>query len=175
MSPKSLLLPLLLALALPVQAQRSERPAFLAEALAVQIEADSAELSEERDVSVYRGNVRLTRGPLTMQGDELRIQRFPEDGRIQATLSGRPATASHLTPGDEIPVEAAALRIIYTTIEEILELKGQASIRRGPDQLEGELVRYDVAGARIQADGGKDRVRIVINPPPPAADEQARP
>lgn len=142
-----------------------QRPAFLDEALAVEIEADQAELSEERDVSIYRGNVVLRRGPLVMRGDQLRVVRRPEDGRIEATLSGQPATASHQTPQDALPVIASARQIVYTTLIETLELKGEASIRRGADQLQGDTVKYDVANARIQAEGGQERVRIVINPP----------
>ena len=164
---------LLLALTVPALAQ--DRPAFLSETLAVEIEADEAELSETRDVSVYRGNVRLTRGPLTMRGEELRIQRDPDSGQIEARLIGNPATASHQTPQDELPVQASARQIVYTTIVEILELAGEARIQRGKDELQGESVRYDVANARIQADGGDERVRIVINPPAESSQDGAQP
>ena len=162
MNRKGFLL-LLLAASTAVSAQ--QRPAFLDDDLAVEIEADGAELSEERDVSVYRGNVILRRGPLTMRGDELRVVRQPSDGRIQATLSGDPATATHLTEEDDEPIVAQARRIIYTTLVETLELQGAARIRRGADELQGDAVIYDVANARIQAEGGKERVRIVITPP----------
>jgi lipopolysaccharide export system protein LptA len=175
MNPKALACGLWLAVPLflaalsaqAAQAADEKRPEFLNESLAVQIEADEAELSEERDVSIYRGHVHLVRGPLSMYGDELRIQRDAPTGRIEATLSGKPARAIHVTAQDAIPVSASALRIVYTTIDEILELNGNASIQRGADQLQGDSVRYDVANARIQADGGKDRVRIIINPPKP--------
>lgn len=152
-------------LSAPLSAQQQERPGFLSEALAVEIEADEAELSEERDVSVYRGNVRLKRGPLTMHGEQLRIQRDPSSGQIEARLSGHPATAEHQAEDDGPPVVASARQIVYTTIVEVLELAGDARITRGEDELRGDSVRYDVANARIQADGGKDRVRIIINPP----------
>ncbi len=175
MNPRALLVPLLLVLLLqPAAAQRSQnRPAFLGQDLAVQIEADEAELSELRDTSIYRGNVTLTRGPLSMRGDELKIHRDPDSGRITATLSGRPATATHRTPEDPEPVVASAQRIVYVTQVEILELAGDARIQRGADQLQGDTVRYDVGNARIQADGGKERVRIVINPPAKTGDGQA--
>ncbi len=156
-------------------AQSETRPAFMDSTLAVEIEADEAELSEARDVSVYRGNVHLRRGPLSMRGDELRIQRDPVDGRIRASLSGHPATATHQTPDDVLPVVASARQIVYTTVAEILELEGDAKIRRGSDQLQGDSVRYDVANARIQADGGKERVRIVINPPAQSAGPTPKP
>lgn len=156
---------LLMPTTLLAQPAAQNRPGFLSADLAVEIEADEAELSEARDTSIYRGNVRLTRGPLSMRGDELRIYRNPKDGRIEATLSGRPAIATHQTPDDELPVTASARRIVYTTIIEILELEGDAEIVRGADKLSGNAVRYDVSNARIEADGGRERVRIVINPP----------
>ncbi len=167
MNPRTLLLALLCALLLePALAQRPQnRPGFLGQDLAVQIEADEAELSELRNTSIYRGHVSLTRGPLSMQGDELKIHRDPDSGRITATLSGRPATATHRSAEDPEPVVASARRIVYVTQVETLELAGDARIRRGADELQGDTVRYDVANARIQADGGDERVRIVINPP----------
>ena len=163
--PRNLWIFLILSLFSCFSSMAQDRPAFLSETLAVEIEADEAELSETRDVSIYRGNVRLKRGPLTMRGDELRIKRDPDSGQIEARLSGNPATASHQTVQDALPVQASAQQIVYTTIVEILELAGNARIKRGEDELQGDSVRYDVANARIQADGGKERVRIVINPP----------
>ncbi len=171
---RSLILGALLACSPLLWSQTQQnRPGFLGEDLAVEIEADEAELSEARDTSIYRGHVKLTRGRLSMRGDELRIYRDPKDGRIQATLSGRPAVATHTTPDDSTPVTASARRIVYTTILEILELNGEAQIERGADRLNGDTVRYDVSNARIQADGGKQKVRIVINPP--AAEKPAQP
>ena len=169
-----LLVCLLLPLSLWAQ-QSQQRPAFLGQDLAVEIEADEAELSELRDTSIYRGNVRLTRGPLSMQGDQLKIHRDADTGRITATLSGQPATATHRTPEDELPVTASARRIVYITQVEILELDGNARIQRGADELQGDSVRYDVANARIQADGGERRVRIVINPPGKTAEDKTTP
>lgn len=165
MNPKLGLTALALVLSSAVHAQ--DRPGFLSESLAVEIQADRGELSETRDVSTYTGNVQLTRGPLTMRGDELRIKRDPQSGQIEARLSGTPASATHKNDQFDTPVKASASQIIYTTIIEILELKGSAEISRGEDILNGELVRYHVAEGRIEADGGDQRVRILINPPEP--------
>ncbi len=157
---------LLLALAASLPALAQDRPAFLDPNLALSVEADSAELSQENNVSIYRGNVVLERGPLVMRGEVLRIAREPDSGRIRAELRGSPARAEYTDPANPAqPVVAQARAIEYTTIVELLRLEGGASIRRGEDRLEGESVRYDIPQARIQADGGNERVRIVIQPP----------
>ncbi len=163
MSPERLAI--LFAGLLMTAAGHAQRPAFLDQALAVEIEADAAELSEERGVSTYHGNVVLRRGPLEMRGRRLEIRRDEASGKIEARLSGQPARAVHRTDTQESPVIAEAREIIYTTIVEVLELNGTARIQRGEDQLSGESVRYDVANARIQASGGDERVRILITPP----------
>jgi lipopolysaccharide export system protein LptA len=149
----------------PASAQ--ERPAFLDPNLAISVEADSAELSQERNVSVYRGNVRLERGPLVLTGDRLVINRDPETNRIRATLTGTPARADYQDPSaDGQPVVATARSIAYVTGQELLELDGAAEIRRGEDSLKGESVRYEIPLARIQAEGdANDRVRITIQAP----------
>ncbi len=150
---------------LPAQAQ--ERPAFMDPGLAISVEADAAELSQENSVSLYRGHVKLERGPLVMTGDELRVARFDNDQRIKATLSGSPARAVYSDPSNPtIPVIATASSMIYTTGVEVLELKGDAKIVRGSDELSGESVRYEIPLARIQATGdASERVRITITPP----------
>lgn len=155
---------LLLLLSLPALAQ--ERPAFLDPGLAISVEADSAELSQERNQSIYRGNVSLHRGPLVMRGDVLTVQRDESNGRIRAQLRGSPARAEYTDPETpDQPVEASAKTISYTTGAELLELQGGAEIRRGEDKLQGESVRYEIPLARIQAEGGGERVRITIQPP----------
>ncbi len=152
-------------LTLPALAQ--ERPAFMDPGLAISVEADTAELSQENSVSIYRGNVRLERGPLVMSGNELRVARFDNDERIMATLSGSPARAVYNDPrSPDTPVIATARSMIYTTGVEVLELKGDARIARGTDELSGESVRYEIPLARIQASGdASERVRITITPP----------
>ncbi len=163
--PACALLVALCALSPSVWAQ--DRPAFLDPGLAISVEADSAELSQESNVSIYRGNVKLERGPLVMSGNELRVARLSEDDRIKATLSGSPARAVYNDPNNpDLPVVATAKSIVYTTGIELLELQGDAKISRGTDELSGELVRYEIPLARIQASGDEsERVRITIMPP----------
>ncbi len=150
-----------------LQAQAQDRPAFMDPGLAISVEADTAELSQENSVSIYRGHVKLERGPLVMSGSELRVERFANDERIKATLSGTPAKAVYSDPNNpDIPVIATAKSIIYTTGVEVLELQGDAKISRGTDELSGESVRYEIPLARIQASGDEsERVRITIMPP----------
>lgn len=148
-------------------ASAQDRPAFLDPTLAISIEADSAELSQEKNVSIYRGNVRLERGPLVMSGQELKVSRSDKNDSIRAELSGGPARAVYTDPNNtSVPVIATAETIAYTTVSEVLELRVDAKINRGEDALSGESIRYEIPAARIQASGDdRERVRITIKPP----------
>lgn len=156
-----------LLLGLAFGAFAEDRPAFLDPSLAISIEADTAELSQEKNVSIYRGNVRLERGPLVMTGRELTVSRSAQNDSIRAELSGAPARAVYTDPNNTgVPVVATAESIAYTTRSEVLELSGDAQITRGEDALSGESIRYEIPAARIQASGDdRERVRIVIQPP----------
>lgn len=164
----------LLLLAGIATAHAEERPAFLDPGLAISVEADEAELSQETNTSIYRGNVRLERGPLVMTGEELRVSRQDGNDRITATLKGAPAKAEFRDPtAPQTPVVARARAITYTTGSEVLELRGDAHIARGEDRLQGESVRYEIPLARIQASGdGNERVKITIVPPEQALEEK---
>lgn len=131
----------------------------------INIEADSAELKE--DYSVYTGNVRLTQGGMTINGDRL-VVRKQGSGNFTLSLSGRPARIYQPpeAAGAE-PIQGRANRIEYGSGQEILELHGNAVINRGGEQIAGENIRYNVRARRtlVNNDGATGgRVKITLQP-----------
>lgn len=129
----------------------------------IRITADRLDL-EQRDVALYRGNVRLVSQDLTLSGDRLELRQATR-GEYEAQLTGAPAHLTHAAQGDLPPMSASAARIVYDTRTAVAELTGGVQLERGTDTLASDSLRYDVAARRITAAGnGGGQVRIVIQP-----------
>jgi lipopolysaccharide export system protein LptA len=143
-----------------VQAQQKSLP--------IHIESNDADLSQQEGVSTYSGNVVLTRGGLTLTGHRLVITRINDRGNVKAVLDGSPA---HLDKqpdreGDDV-VTGDASKIEYTNSNSTVLLRGDAVVRRGGDEIHGQIIRHNVDTGRTQAErgsGGNERVRITIQP-----------
>lgn len=131
----------------------------------VRINADKAEWQKGGEM-IYRGNVRLESGLLSLSGESLTLQQKP-DGQFVARVIGQPAALDHAADPDG-PVEtreaiaARSSELIYRSSSDTVEIVGDASLQRGTDVITGHRVRYEVKQRRVQAAG---KVQIVIQPP----------
>ena len=132
----------------------------------INIEADSAELKE--NFSVYTGQVRLTQGGMVLQGDRL-VVRKQGKGNFSLSLSGHPASIYQPPENSgEEAIRGRANKIDYASGQEILELRGGASIDRGGEKIAGESIRYNVKQRRTLVNnsggGSGGRVKITLQP-----------
>ena len=155
-----LLLPLLL-LARPVLAASSDREKPL------NIEADSLTVNDITKVGTYTGNVVATQGTMMMQADKLVV---PQRGNGLKTVTayGNPVKFREKEENSDQYVEAYAAQAHYDDATGELTLTGNAFLRRGGDQVQGNIVTYNtrteffkVVGAPNKPSG---RVRMVIMP-----------
>lgn len=130
----------------------------------LKIEADRAELDEQKGSSVYIGNVALIRGGLKMLGERLVIKRDESSDTVIATLTGQPARAIRDATADSEAIDATAKSIEYNTAQRLLSLSGSAVINRGQSSMKGESIRYELDKSRIEA-GGDGRVSFTIDMP----------
>jgi lipopolysaccharide export system protein LptA len=138
-------------------------------ALPIHIESNDAVLSQQRGVSTYSGNVVLTRGGLTLTGNQLVITRLNDRGNVKAVLDGDPAKLDKQPDreGDNV-VTGNASKIEYTNNNATIVLRGDALVRRGGDEVHGQIIRHNLDTERTQAERGSGsnskRVRITIQP-----------
>lgn len=129
------------------------------------IEADHADLDDQKGVSVYRGNVVITQGTLRLTGDELTVH--TQDGGITKAFStGNPATYRQRPDGKDQDVEAQSLRMEYYAGEDRIILLQKAEVRQAGDTFRSEKIIYDIARDHVNAGTGApgERVRITIQP-----------
>lgn len=122
----------------------------------------------------YEGNVALASDTLTIRGQTMQVTQLA-GGQFTALISGDPAQLDHAAqPGAQgvaaQSVSARAQQIEYDSRNGVVELKQQAQLTRGGDEVSGNAISYAVAERRVRASGGDGgQVRIVIQPPAPKA------
>ena len=155
----TLLVLALLAPALPALESDQQQPVFL--------EADSAELDDQKNLSIYRGNVTVTQGSIRIQGDEVTMHHHPDRRPRLVIAIGTPATYRQQVEGQEQEFHAEALRMEYEVDRDLITLIGDAVLIQGEDTFRSDRIVYDRAAALVKGGAsaeGSERVRIRINP-----------
>lgn len=142
-----------------------------AQAEPIDLDADNAEIDNARGVSVYTGNVVLTRGPRRITGDRMTVHLREDDGGSQAldhvVVEGEPAVYNQ-GGDDRRSIEAEAPRMEYyaTGPERVILLEG-AQLTQGRNTFTGERIEYEVAADLVHARGEPEtgrRVQIRLFP-----------
>ncbi|HWS76386.1 MAG TPA: lipopolysaccharide transport periplasmic protein LptA [Quisquiliibacterium sp.] len=156
----------------------------------VNIEADSMQYDDAKQVNVFNGNVTLTKGTILIRADRLVLRQDPE-GNQHGTAYGNPASFRQKRDGVDEFIVGTGQQLVYDGKSEIVRLEQRATLKRlqserVTDEVHGNLIVYDSrseffdvrsggpASATPENPGG--RVRVVIQPKsPPAAEATPAP
>jgi lipopolysaccharide export system protein LptA len=131
--------------------------------LPIRIQSDSAELDDQRGVSVYRGNVEVTQGELVIHADTLTVH---SPGRVLQRMEaqGNLARLRTLTE-DGREVRAEARQMEYLAAERRMVLTRNARIWQAQDEFRGERIVYDMDRETLDAASGESgRVEVILTP-----------
>jgi lipopolysaccharide export system protein LptA len=159
------------ACAVPALAEKADRDK------PTQVEANRMTSDEARRVSIFEGNVVLTKGTLRLEADRVLV-RQDADGFQHATATGNPVRfrqKSDPRGGQEGAwIEAKAARIEVDERNERVELFESASVTRDKDVLRGSYILYDQRSEFFSVSSAKgasgSRVTAVIQPSKPKAE-----
>lgn len=130
------------------------------------IEADSAELDDERGVTEYSGAVVMTQGSIRIRAETVTVY-DGDDGVEKVILVGKPARFRQRPDGKKNYIRASADRIEYLMSQDLLLLKEKAQVTQGNDLFSGNFIRYDTKKNQVKAKkakNGSGRVKITIAP-----------
>jgi len=131
----------------------------------IAVEADSLEVRDQQNISVYQGNVSLAQGSLEIRSDRLVIH-FNDERELELMeMTGSPARFRQLDD-ERQEMLGQARQINYNESDSMLELRGEARFSHAGDTIEGNLIRINTRDNSIQA-GGNDadeRVKMLIQP-----------
>jgi lipopolysaccharide export system protein LptA len=147
----------------------------------MRIEANRMTSDDTRRMTMFEGNVVVTKGTLTIRADRI-VVRQDAEGFQHSTATGAPVRfKQRQDPKDGAEAEwiqGEALRIELDDRKSTIELFEQAKVTKGGDEVAGEHIFVDqrsdffsVNSGRGGAPGG--RVRAVLQPKAPAPDPKA--
>ena len=160
---------LCLALACYVPASHAERAD---RDQTMHLEAARVSIDDARQISTFEGGVMLTQGTLTIRGDKIVLTQ-DQEGMKRGTATGQPASFRQKREGFDEYVEGYAERIEYDSTNATVDFFGQARMKRGNDEVQGDHITYSATTEIFQArgtpgqdtgTGGQSRVRAVIQP-----------
>ena len=147
---------------------------------ATKVEANRMTSDEARRISIFEGNVLLTKGTITVRAERI-VVRQDADGFQYASASGAPVRFRQ--KGDPVGgqegvwIDGEALRVEIDEKNERIELHENARITRDKDEVRGSYILYDQRSEFFSVSSAKgapasspgERVRAVIQPKKPAA------
>ena len=142
----------------------------------IEIEADTAEMDDIENVTIYRGNVIVTQGSIKMTGHTMTVY-FDENRDMRLVImNGTPAKYRQLPDDSNIYDEAEALRMEYYALKNYVILIDQAIITQEELKFSGDRIEYDTVLNKVKAESQsstatkketqektkKGRVKIII-------------
>jgi lipopolysaccharide export system protein LptA len=130
--------------------------------------ADKLTHDDIQQVSVYSGNVILTKGTITLKGDKMVIRQDPE-GYQYGVVTGKLANFRQKREGVDQFIEGYGLEINYNGKTEVVRFIEKANVRRLEkekimDDIQGKIVVYDSRSETYTVDGGSSESATGTNP-----------
>ena len=128
---------------------------------ALELEADSANYDNKTGVAIYHGNVKISQGNITLEGDVVEVHTV--DNKITKLIAT--ANPSRLIRRDkQQTIEAEAQRIEYKMPQGLVDFWGQVKIKEADKLLTGDHAIYDVEKKTVNMRKKKNRVKLIIQP-----------
>jgi len=137
-----------------------------------QIDANRMTSDDARRISIFEGNVVLTKGTILIRADRITVRQDPEGFQI-SVATGTPARFRQKRDGKDEWIEGESLSIEIDDKKENIELRDKARIVRDKDEVRGDVISVDTRSEFFSVTGGKSavsganpegRVRAVIQP-----------
>lgn len=132
----------------------------------IHLAADRADINRKTGISVYTGDVKVTRGTMRMTGDKLTVY-TDKDGQVQKMVAvGKPATYRQLPDNKKQYLKGEGQTIEYYAGQDRVVLLDRARVWQGGNTFRSNRIVYSIANDVVNAGAasGKDRVHITIPP-----------
>ncbi|CAK0765483.1 Lipopolysaccharide export system protein LptA [Gammaproteobacteria bacterium] len=134
----------------------------------VYIEADRADMDDQKGISVYRGNVSLTQGTMVLKCEILTAYHTPESRALhRVVIEGSPARFRQIPAQDKEEVIATAPKMEYLVDKQMVYLLDKAEVTQGRNIFRGKKIEYNISDNQVHAEGGNtpsERVRVTLFP-----------
>lgn len=135
--------------------------------LPIEITADSLDVKGQTGISIYLGNVIISRGTTQLTGDKVTIY-HPNKAFQKAEIIGQLATFKRFLPEEQSWVNGHAEKILYDGEKRTVLLTGQAYVNQeGKNDISAPRIFYNLNTERLTAGSSqqeKQRIKMTFTP-----------
>lgn len=130
----------------------------------VTIDSGSQQAEMNENKATFLQDVVITQGSIIIHADKVVVLRHTK-GDDEMIASGRPATFFQILDNGK-PVNASASELRYQLKDRLVTLTGKAELKQNDNQVNGDVIRYDIQKQQMIAQGsGKgSRVKTIFLP-----------
>jgi lipopolysaccharide export system protein LptA len=130
----------------------------------IHIRADNAEIDQDQQLVIYRGQVQVDQGTLRVNADEMTVE-YRDQKVVRITATGNPAHYQQQIEVNEDQVKARSSTIVYHTQDERLNLVGDAYLSQKGNEITGDEITYDIVAGKVDAHSNTSGpVRMILQP-----------
>lgn len=131
------------------------------------IVSDKQSAQLKSNIAIFENNVEIVHGNRKIKADRLEVHRREEQGEKAELLvaTGNPAVFQE-TQQDGSIMKASAQEVRYDISNRLLVIKGKAQISQAGQEINAEVIVYDMEKQLISAEKGDNtsRVRTILVP-----------
>lgn len=127
--------------------------------LPIKVDSKSQFVDGKRKTSVFKEDVRVRQGTLSIDADEVRVSAEDGKGKEIFTALGKPAVYSQ-TMDDGSKITAKAKEIRYVVEFRTLELNGSAELHQDTSMVRGEKISFNLEKEQLIAGGDESDSRV---------------
>lgn len=121
----------------------------------IEIESDTANLDDTKNISIYSGNVVVVQGSMRITGDKMTIFYTEANELEKIIMEGKPATFKQLPDNSTVYDEAEAMIMEYYEINNLIVLSKNAKVKQGDRRLIADHVEYDTNLSQVRANSNE--------------------
>ena len=140
----------------------------------IEIEADTGELDDAKNISIYRGDVVTVQGTIRMTGDKMTVFYTEDDELDYLIMEGRPATYKQLPDDSSVYDYAEALTMEYYEQKEYVILIKEALVTQEGLRFSGDRIEYDTKLSQVKAWSNKNKPAPGSSTEPPKKKERVK-
>lgn len=140
----------------------------------IEIEADTGELDDAKNISIYRGDVVTVQGTIRMTGDKMTVYYTEDDELDYLIMVGRPATYKQLPDDSSVYDYAEALTMEYYEQKEFVILIEEALVTQEGLRFSGDRIEYDTKLSQVKAWSNRSEKKPETNKEAPKKKERVK-
>jgi lipopolysaccharide export system protein LptA len=126
--------------------------------------ANNATLDDKTGLTTLTGDVKVVQGSMNITANKLVIYKDKNGDVSKMIATGNPAFFSQQQQVNQPVSKAWGSTMNYSVAKQTVTITGNARVEQLKDKFTGQKIVYHMDRALVQATGGKQRVKMILQP-----------